>query len=256
MAGWIRVFGMLLLCALPACAAAPVSSMSRLPEIEQGLLASANRERAARGLPALQSDPALAKAAHYHAQQMVAHGELSHQFPGEPDLAQRGLRVGLRFSRITENVAVSTNSSSFHEYWMNSPGHRANLLDPAVTAMGVAVVAQGRDFYAVEDFAATVASLSVEQEEATVARLLTDSGLTVGAGSQTATLAQARAACGAESGFSGAHRPWFIMRYSANSLDRLPPELVQRIQSGKYKQAVVGACQGDGNYNIAVLLYP
>ncbi len=251
---------MLLFCTL-AVWGAPVSTMRRVPEMERSLLDAANRDRAARGLPQLRGDSVLAQAAHYHAQLMAERGEISHQFAGEPDVAQRGARVGGRFSRITENVAEVTNPSSLHTLWMNSPGHRANLLDPKVNVVGIAVVALRGQFYAVEDFAETVESMSFGRQEATVGRLLADAGLAVGADGQTATLAQARTACAASSGFAGSRRPLFLMRYSAPSLDRLPSELEQRIQSGRYRQAVVGACRGAGSggfstYNIAVLLYP
>jgi hypothetical protein len=51
------------------------------------------------------------------------------------------------------------------------------------------------------------------------------------------------------------------VRYTAASLDQIPNQLKGRLSSGKYHQAVVGACTADRKspftaYNIAVLLYP
>ncbi|WP_169746933.1 CAP domain-containing protein [Edaphobacter aggregans] len=243
--------------------AVAASSMPRLTGnvAEQYLLAAANQERAARGLPKLRNDPVLAKAARFHAMQMAAHNGISHQFPGEPELSERGARAGAHFSLITENVAQAPDSSMFHQMWMNSKGHRANLLDPHVNVVGIAVVTHAGQFYAVEDFASTVVTINFNQQEATVARLLSQRGLNVGPTSRTASLADARRTCGMDTGFAGQHKPWFIMRYTASRLDQLPDQLASRINSGRYHQAVVAACADNNTgpftaYNIAVLLYP
>jgi len=228
---------------------------------EQTLLAAANRERASRGIPLLTFDPVLAEAARFHALQMASRADISHQFPGEADLAHRGAGMGVHFSLISENVAEAPSASMFHQLWMHSEGHRENLLDPAVNVVGIAVVARKGQFYAVEDFASTVDAASFDQQEEAVTRVLAGQGLYVGPNDSTSTLAQARLACSMDSGFPGRHRPWYIMRYTADHLGEIPAQLESRIQSGKYSRAVVGACQ-DGSsgpfagYNIAVLLYP
>jgi len=247
---------------LPGVAASPSPMARPAPNVaERYLLAAANQERAARGIPQLHNDPVLAQAARLHALQMAEHAGISHQFPGEPELSERGARAGAHFSLITENVAEAPDSSMFHDLWMHSKGHRANLLDPAVNVVGIAVVSRGGQFYAVEDFASTVESMSFNQQESTVARLLAQSGLAVGPSSKTATLEDARRTCGMETGYAGQHRPWFIMRYTASRLDELPTQLESRISSGRYHQAVVAACSDNNTgpftaYNIAVLLYP
>jgi hypothetical protein len=228
---------------------------------EQYLLVAANQERAARGLSQLRNDPVLAQAARFHALQMAAHNTISHQFPGEPDLSERGAKVGAHFSLITENVAEAPDSSMFHQMWMHSKGHRDNLLDPHVNVVGIAVVTHAGQFYAVEDFASTVESINFNEQEATVARLLAQTGLAVGPTSRTASLADARRTCSMDTGYVGQHKPWFIMRYTASRLDQLPSQLESRISSGRYRQAVVAACPDNDTgpftaYNIAVLLYP
>ena len=146
---------------------------------EQYLLAAANQERIARGLPKLQRDPVLARAAAYHARQMADHGDISHEFPGEPDLSIRGANAGVRFSRISENVAEAPDSVLIHDMWMHSEGHRANLLDPNVNVVGISVIVRDEQLYAVEDFARTVETLTVNQQESTVATLLARSGMNV-----------------------------------------------------------------------------
>ncbi len=61
---------------------------------------------------------------------MAAQNTLSHQLPGEPGMADRASQAGARFSSLAENVAEGPSAESIHRQWMNSPPHRANLLDP------------------------------------------------------------------------------------------------------------------------------
>lgn len=256
-----------LLAPLPGIAAAVGARTTMTPSpsanvAEQYLLNAANRDRAARGLRQLRYDPTLARAARFHALQMAGHGDISHQFPGEPDLMQRGSSAGVRFSLITENVAASPDSSIVHDLWMRSPGHRKNLLDPAVDSIGIAVISRGNRFYAVEDFASTVKSLSFEEQEQTVSAILAQAGLTVGSSNLTSTKDEARRTCSMETGYAGRrNKPWFIVRYNASRLDQLPDVLTRRIDTGRFHKAVVGACPDTGagafsDYSIAVLLYP
>lgn len=223
---------------------------------EQYLLVAANQDRAAQGLPALHLSPVLSQASAFHAEQMAAHAAISHQFPDEPGLATRGANAGVHFSLITENVGEAPTSVIIHNLWMHSPGHRANLLDPNVNSIGIAIVTRDNQLYAVEDFASTVETLSLNQQEHTVASVLSQSGMRV-----TDTTTDARQTCAMSTGYAGSRQPWFIMRYTASTLTELPTQLKTRLTSGKYHQAVVGACSDTRNgpftaYNIAVLLYP
>jgi hypothetical protein len=190
---------------------------------------------------------------------MAAHEGISHQFPGEPELSTRGSNAGAHFSLITENVAEAPESTMIHDLWMHSKGHRANLLDPNVKVVGISVVVRDHQFYAVEDFANTVDSLSFNQQESTVAGLLTQSGLQIA--NNPRSVEDARRTCSMPTGYAGTRKPWFIMRYTADHLTELPSELQSRLSSGKYHQAVVGACTSTDSgpftaYNVAVLLYP
>ena len=223
---------------------------------EQYLLSAANADRASRGLGALHRDPRLELAARLHAYEMVKHGDISHQFAGEQDLAARAGQAGAHFSLITENVAEAPNAAQIHDLWMQSAGHRANLLDPKVDAVGIAVIRDRGQFYAVEDFGRTVETLSLEQQEATVGGLLAQRGLSL-----TRDRGEARQTCEMETGFAGGRQPWFVMRYTSADIGELPPELTSRLASGKYHQASVGACvngrQGPfSSYNLAILLFP
>lgn len=227
---------------------------------EQLLVQQANDDRIAHGLQPVERDPLLSQAAAFHAIQMARHGDISHGFPGEPELSERGASAGVHFSLITENVAEAENANIIHGLWMRSPGHRANLLDPEVNVVGVAVVISNRQVYAVEDFASTVQPLSFAEQESTVADLLRSSGVTVATNTPVA-LQEARQTCGMDSGYAGHRQPWFIMRYTASNLSTLPDTLKSHLSTGKYHVAAIGACPTSETgpftaYNIAVLLYP
>ena len=223
---------------------------------EQYLQQAADQERAGLNLPPLRRDPALAVAARQHALQMLEHNTISHQFAHEPDLAQRGAAAGARFSLISENVAESPSALKIHTAWMHSEGHRHNLLDSRVDSVGIAVVARGRQLFAVEDFERTLAPMTLQQQENSVGAVIGKSNVAVLQSDSTA-----RKTCSRETGTpAGIRPPAFVMRYTTSDVGRLPEELQSRLATGKYTSAVVGACPADDGgsfsmYRIAVLLY-
>ena len=223
---------------------------------EQYLLAAANQDRAAHGLQPVRLETHLIQAALTHNYEMVRHHGISHQFAGEPDLAARAGAAGAHFSMVSENVAEAPNSAMIHDLWMNSAGHRANLLDPNVDSVGISVIHDNGEYFAVEDFARTVANLSLSQQEAEVASLLTKAGVSPATG-----VAEARETCRMDEGYAGSRKPWFVMRYTSANIHQLPDELTTRLASGKYREAAVGACVAGHQtpftgYSVAVLLYP
>jgi hypothetical protein len=224
---------------------------------EQYLFSAANVERAQRGLGLLRWDGALYRAADGHARKMAERESISHQYPGEAELAIRGRDAGARFSLIAENVAEASTAVRIHDAWMNSPEHRANLLDPQVDSVAIRVVSRAGQLYVVEDFSRAVSTLSLEEQEQRVGELLqrTSSVRILDA------TAQSRQTCAMESGFAGEHRPAFLMRFTSAELTRLPKELTARLATGKYSEAQVGACDVVGQqrfttFRIVVLLYP
>lgn len=226
---------------------------------EQYLLAAANQERTALGLQLLRRDARLADAAAGHAREMAAHATISHQFAGEAELTARAAGAGVAFSVVSENVGEAPSAVLIHAMWMQSEHHRTNLLDPAIDAVGISVIARGAELYAVEDFAKTVRAVPIEQQESAIALLIAQPGTVVDAG--PVSTAAARQTCAMETGYAGARKPGFVMRFTSDSLTQLPGELKSRLASGRYHQAAVGACAGGSNgpftaYNLAVLLYP
>lgn len=223
------------------------------------LMEMANQARAAAGAGPLKWDAALAAAARQHCLRMAAEGALSHQFPGEPELGARAQVAGAHFSLIEENVAVAPHPAAIHDAWMHSPHHRVNLLNPDVNRVGIAVVAGPLGLYTVADYERVVAVLSQTQVEAVVAQLVQADGVAV----QTDP-AMARTACAMDSGLpraSSGPQPRFVMRWQDAELKQLPQTLVERMATGKYRQAAVGNCPTQGQessftaYRLAVLLY-
>jgi uncharacterized protein YkwD len=259
---FLRTF---LLAALPALVAAqwnspaPDRGSGPRPAEAEEIRALANETRAQAGVGRLEWDQALAAAALQHCLRMAAEGPISHQYRGEPDLSARAAQSGAHFSLIEENVAVGPSADAIHEEWMQSPGHRANLLSPDVDRVGVAVVASRGVLYAVADYSRAVEQLSAAQVEARVAALIRVSGVAI-----LRDPSLAREACATDEGMPrapGGEMPHFVMRWQNADLTRLPQALVDRLASGNYRQAAMGSCparNSEGSftaYRVAVLLY-
>lgn len=218
------------------------------------LLNAANHDRAAAGLPPLKWDDALATAAHQHALRMAQANTLSHQLPGEPPMQDRARHAGARFSMIAENVAEGPSIPGLHTQWMNSPPHRANLLDPQLNAVGISVVQAGSMYFAVEDFSTAVPSLSLKEQEEELSSQLSQLGMR----NVTAT-ADARKTCEMDRGWVGP-KPALVLRYESGDLSNLPEEVGDKVNTGKYHSATVGACEASGSgtfarYRFAILFF-
>ena len=120
--------------------------------MERELFASVNQARREQGLAPLRWDESLATAARRHAEVMAEHGSAQHGFEGEPSLSARVKQAGVRFSWLSENVIQGPSPEFIHAQFMKSPPHRANILDRDMDSLGVGVVEQGRQLFAVEDF--------------------------------------------------------------------------------------------------------
>lgn len=239
-------------------AAAQQAASSQPAKAEQ-LFAMANATRAREGRGRLVWDQALADAAMKHCMRMVSEGPLSHRYGGEPDLSARAGDAGAHFSLIEENIAIGPYPGSIHQGWLDSPGHRENLLNPEIDRVGIAVIAARGVLYAVADYSRGVAALSQSQVEAHVGSLLRARGVSV-----LRENGEARAACRLDKGLpagNGSNTPSFVMRWQDANLDQLPPRLVESLSSGRYRQAAVGSCPARGAegsftvYRVAVLLY-
>jgi uncharacterized protein YkwD len=122
---------------------------------EHALVLDVNSIRLREGLPRVEVDEALAKAARMHAEDMARRKYFGHDSPEGNSLPDRLAAVGFRWSVAAENIALDEDEAHANTALLHSPDHRANILDPRVRKIGVAVLGLGvgASLY-VEDFAA------------------------------------------------------------------------------------------------------
>jgi uncharacterized protein YkwD len=153
--------GLLLAAALAAfgAASAPPAAhaQSIADRVEQEIRKCANRERAKRGLPHLTENPILDKAARFHAKNMATHDFFDHDDPQGRGPAERIDIFGSwqAFNGIGENIAAGEDGpAETCRDWMESPGHRENILDPSFHAIGGGFARGNTEyrFYYVQEF--------------------------------------------------------------------------------------------------------
>ena len=89
---------------------------------------------------ALSLEGRLARAAQLHSQDMHDHNVMSHTGSDGSDLRVRADRQGYGWANLGENVAFGyTNPESVVAGWLSSPGHCANIMNPAFTELGVGI---------------------------------------------------------------------------------------------------------------------
>ncbi|MEU9560110.1 CAP domain-containing protein [Streptomyces fumanus] len=104
-----------------------------------------NRRRTGAGLPPLAADPRLTAAAQAHSADMVARDFYAHTDPDGGRPWDRAGAAGAPHRTVGENIACGQRSpADVVEGWMNSPGHRANILKPDFTHIGVGLAGGGR----------------------------------------------------------------------------------------------------------------
>lgn len=132
----------------PAAAEAPPAARAEVREMIR--LTNAERNRAGRA--PLAASPRLMKAAQIHAEQMVVRGQMAHDLPGAryPATEDRLAAVQYRWLTYAENVAYGqSDPASALDSWMDSSGHRRNILNSAMTEVGTGFARDrsGRPYY-------------------------------------------------------------------------------------------------------------
>ncbi|WP_031025616.1 sigma-70 family RNA polymerase sigma factor [Streptomyces sp. NRRL WC-3725] len=104
------------------------------------VVALVNKERAAAGCGPVTEDPQLDRAAQGHSDDMAARGFFDHTNPDGDGPGERITAAGYRWSTYGENIAKGQQTpQAVMDSWMNSPGHRANILNCAFKNIGVGV---------------------------------------------------------------------------------------------------------------------
>ena len=127
----------------PAEAAAAPDDPADPGEAEAQVLSAIDATRRRHGLSPLEPSPELAAVARRHSQRMLETGVLAHVLPGEGDVGERLRRARIAFRRAAENIALGPTALAAHAAAEESPGHRANLLDPRARQVGCGL-ARGR----------------------------------------------------------------------------------------------------------------
>jgi uncharacterized protein YkwD len=103
-----------------------------------------NAERMAAGLRPLAADPLLTVAAQGHSADMVARAFYAHTSPDGGEPWHRASAAGSTHRAIGENIACGQRTpAEVVDGWMNSPGHRANILKPSFTHLGTGFAGGG-----------------------------------------------------------------------------------------------------------------
>lgn len=142
------------------------------PRVAQTIIALTNRERRAQGRPPLHRDSTLARIACWHNQDMLAHAYMGHedtegQLPNDRMMREHRRLIGSVGENVFESSAVPKADPESADAWardafgswMNSSGHRANILRPQFTHVGVCVTHAGSGARATQMFAGVWAYL-------------------------------------------------------------------------------------------------
>jgi uncharacterized protein YkwD len=120
---------------------------ANLELVRDAVLCLHNRERSRHGLPQLRENPKLRRAAERHTDSMVSERFFDHTSPSGSTMVERIRRTGYtkraRSWALGENIAWGSGSlataAQIHRSWMNSPGHRANILQRSFREIGIGI---------------------------------------------------------------------------------------------------------------------
>jgi uncharacterized protein YkwD len=223
------------------------STLSFPADAEAQLLTMVNRDRAQEGLPALRLDNGLARAAQKHSSEMAVRRQLSHQFPGEPELQQRiATESKLQFDETGENVGYAESIERTEEGFMHSPPHRKNLLTPEYNAVGFGIVRSGNMLYVTQDFGHALPSYSSDHArdaaQESVHQMRTAAHLPAlerfdGSAAQAAACEMAKM----DSLRTPAPKGFYVLRYTTMQPEKLPSG-AEKVVNGAVRSFALGIC--------------
>lgn len=114
-----------------------------------------NAERQKAGIGALKTSPLLNQAAQRHAEDMARTGQFSHTGSNGSTMSSRVRQTGYVFRAVAENIFMQSPNNNAPEAvrgWMNSSGHRRNLLNARYTEIGIGYAVRGNNHYYVQVF--------------------------------------------------------------------------------------------------------
>ena len=123
--------------------AGPASPASAATSLEKRMISKINQARARHGVGPVQLNRGLVRTARAHTTEMTGQRTLFHT----PTFSSVCC-----WQAIAENVGTGTSVRGLHRAFMGSPGHRANLLNPRMTQVGVGIVSDGTSLWVTELF--------------------------------------------------------------------------------------------------------
>jgi len=137
---------------LPAPAPEPAVVNESPSTMQQEMLGYINAERAKANSPALVLDMKLSDGANLKSKDMALNGYFDHTSPtyGTPIDMMKSL--GISYRMAGENIAKHTSVKGAHEAFMNSPGHRANILNTSFKKIGLGFYSYGHYLYVTQWF--------------------------------------------------------------------------------------------------------
>ena len=146
---------LLLLGSLSEDKAPPVEAKAdKFAADEKALLDLVNEARKKEKLPALKVNAVLTKVARLHSENMAKQEKMAHQLD-KKGVGDRTTAGNYDYRVVRENLAAAEGDADtpaptpkeIHDKWMESKGHRANLLDDRVTEVGIAIVVSKKGTY-------------------------------------------------------------------------------------------------------------
>ncbi len=113
------------------------------PNYEAEMLQMINNERRKHGLQPLQADLEMRQVARAHSQDMFVNGYFAHDDLQGKDPFDRMRSANVHFTTAGENLALAQTVEIAHVNLMNSPGHRANILNPSFGRVGIGILDGG-----------------------------------------------------------------------------------------------------------------
>lgn len=136
-----------------------VSDSNYIAEIEQAIFQRVNQERTAAGLPALSYNTTMEHYARIKSKDMGDNGYFSHEDLQGKLITEQMKADGVSYRAWGENIAYiqgmndnSALATKFMDNWMNSSGHRANILSTNFSSIGIGVYKIGNTYYATQEF--------------------------------------------------------------------------------------------------------
>ncbi|MBD2459487.1 CAP domain-containing protein [Oscillatoria sp. FACHB-1407] len=135
----------------PSPSSADAAQSAAAAQMESDVLQQINAIRQQNGLSPLKDNPKLAQVARRYSQRMAEQNFFSHTAPEGDTMVDRVRSARIFYFALGENLFKGTNlpdpATDAVEGWMNSPGHRRNILQPEYREMGIGVWRQGNTYY-------------------------------------------------------------------------------------------------------------